>query len=357
MKHLSIIIPMYNVESYIEKCLRSIENQDISKDIFEIICINDGSPDNSRGVVIRIQNEFNNIILIDQSNQGVSSARNTGINAAAGKFILFIDPDDYIAPNCFKRILEVVEEKQVQVCFLGFVILHNSGKTDEVLISEISNRKIYSGIEAYFVSRGNGIADPDRMVGVLFETEFLNHNFLRYLPDVPYLEDGEFLARILCMAERCIIDNHSFYYRTIRDGSATNSRLFNSINAINGFIKAAINLRKFQDTMPLTQDQKEFINQPIVKFVILSIVSTVTLSNILRFLKVRSILKHNDFKNLDLRRCNPMFSKLGGIYNKSILLLYLYLAVSFILQSFKISKSDPQANKTEVKEYEHTFLL
>src|SRR5690606_24149359 len=96
MLRLSIIIPMYNVEPYIERCLSSLQDQDIPMEEYEIICINDGSPDNSREVVIRFQRQNKNIILIDQSNQGVSKARNNGINVARGKYLLFVDPDDYI---------------------------------------------------------------------------------------------------------------------------------------------------------------------------------------------------------------------------------------------------------------------
>ena len=76
---------MYNVESYIERCLRSLENQDIPKEDYEIICSNDGPPYESRGFVIRIQRESDNIILIDEGQQGVSLARNEGIDRATGK--------------------------------------------------------------------------------------------------------------------------------------------------------------------------------------------------------------------------------------------------------------------------------
>lgn len=339
MKHLSIIIPMYNVESYIERCLRSLENQDIPKEDYEIICINDGSPDDSRGVVIRIQSEYDNIILIDQVNQGVSLARNKGIDMATGKYILFIDPDDYVDPNSFSRILRTADEKQVQVCFLGFVILYKNGGIDKVVIDDKNKRKVFPGTEAYFISRGKGITDPDRMVGVLFDNKFINHYNLTYLPDVPYLEDGEFIARILCLAERCIVDDEDFYFRTIRSGSATNSRLFNSKSAINGFIKAAVNLRDFRNSMALNPDQKEFMNQPVVKFIILSISSTVRTNNIRMFFYVYSNLKANNFEDLDLRGCNPMYSKLGSIYNKSIFLLYLYLAVTFVSQRLRKGNS------------------
>ena len=92
MKSLSIIIPIYNVAPYVERCIRSLEDQDIPKDDYEIICINDGSPDNCREIVEQLQQEFSNIILINQENQGVSMARNNGIDLSEGKYLLFVDP-------------------------------------------------------------------------------------------------------------------------------------------------------------------------------------------------------------------------------------------------------------------------
>jgi len=318
---------MYNVESYVERCLRSLEDQDIPKDNYEIICINDGSPDDSRGVVIRLQKEFKNILLIDQDNQGVSRARNNGIDKAESRYLMFIDPDDYVDPNSFKKILKIPDEKQAQVSFLGFDVLNKDGSVRNHILNKDKIGRIYLGTEAYLLARGDGYIDPDRMWGVLFENEFINNNNLRYLPEVPYLEDGEFIARILCLAERCIFDDHPFYLRTIRVGSATNSGLFNSESSTNGFIRAAINLRNFKDTMPLSSTKKEFMNQPVVKFVVLSISSTAKLVKFRMFLKTYSILKKNHFKQLDLKGCHKYYRQLGSLYNYSGFLLYSYLTL------------------------------
>ena len=115
MKKLSIIIPMYNVENFIERCLLSLVNQDISEDEFEIICVNDGSPDKSASIVELFQKDYDNIVLINQENQGVSCARNKGIDFAHGKFILFIDPDDYVQKNTFARVVREAEYSGAQV--------------------------------------------------------------------------------------------------------------------------------------------------------------------------------------------------------------------------------------------------
>jgi glycosyltransferase involved in cell wall biosynthesis len=105
---ISYILPTYNVEDYIEECLESLINQGISDEEYEIIVVNDGSADGTRGVVEKFQkeNEKYKLILVDKENGGVSSARNVGLGYATGKYIWFVDPDDMIVPDCVKRLRE-----------------------------------------------------------------------------------------------------------------------------------------------------------------------------------------------------------------------------------------------------------
>ena len=328
MKRLSVIIPMFKVENFVERCLRSLEDQDIPRDSYEIICVNDGSPDNCSGIVRSLQAEFSNIRLIDQENQGVSQARNNGIERASGKYILFIDPDDYVDENSFARILKATEDKNAQVSFLGFTVLEEDGTIRNQVFNEFAGDGILPGIEAYFVSRGDGRTDPDRMWAILFETQFLKTNNLRYLPDVPYLEDGELIARILCFAERCIFCRHSFYQRTTRPGSATNSKLFHLEKATDGFMLAAVNLKRFQQYQNLNERQKEFINQPIVHFVVLVITSGRKPFSFKKNEYLRRKLIESGLSKVKLESVNKTYQKLGYLYNKSfyILLIYQFLA-------------------------------
>ncbi len=326
MKRLSVIIPMYNVEPYVERCLRSLEIQDINKEDFEIICVNDGSPDNSKGVVSRLQQEFDNIILIDQENQGVSRARNNGIEKATGRYILFIDPDDYIASNTFSRILIAAEEKKANVSFLGFTFLYENGQVRKNVFHKEYSGKVFSGIETYFLSRKDGSTDPDRMWAILFESEFLKRNELRYLPDVPFLEDGELIVRILCLAERCIFDGRSFYQRTTRPGSATNSNLFHSERAINGFLLAATNLKKFQQQQNLNDKQRNFINQPLCKFVLLVLNSGLQKPYLKNYRSIRKKLRNNNFNSIELKGVVRPYIYYANIYN--------YLPIVFLLTAY-----------------------
>lgn len=340
MKRLSVIIPIYNVEPYVERCLRSLEEQDICAGNYEIICINDGSTDNSREVVLQMQKEYNNIILIDQNNLGVSRARNNGIENANGIYLLFVDPDDYIDTMSFESILNNTEANKAQVSFLGFTFLNE----DDTLRHEIFNisdtKRIYSGIETYHLARGDGDTDPDRMWAVLFERDFLNLHKLRFLPDVPYLEDGEFIARILCKAERCIFDGHSFYMRTVRPGSATNSGLFYSDKATEGFLLAVDNLKKYQNDPCLSEKQKVFLNQPILKFVLLSINSSLSLKSFKKMETTIRALKSLSLRKVNVEECKKMFRFYGKTYNLSPYLsafaLYVYPRIKrlFTIDSF-----------------------
>ena len=97
MEKVSIIIPVYNVENYLPKCLESVLGQTYAD--LEIICVDDGTPDRSAAVILSYAEKDRRINLISQENQGLSGARNTGIRSATGKYIIFLDGDDWIEPE------------------------------------------------------------------------------------------------------------------------------------------------------------------------------------------------------------------------------------------------------------------
>ena len=106
---LSIVIPVYNIEKYIAACIESIENT-YQQDRFEIICVNDGSTDHSQKIIANLQKKYSNIRLINQDNAGVSKARNAGALSSRGKFIWYVDGDDYLVSGCMSYILSVIEK-------------------------------------------------------------------------------------------------------------------------------------------------------------------------------------------------------------------------------------------------------
>lgn len=111
---LSIIIPVYNAEKYLEECLNSILSQNINRD-YEIICVDDGSTDSSPEIISKYADQYSCIKVVKKENGGVSSARNLGIEKAVGKWIWFIDADDYIIGDCCNFLLDQAEKTETEV--------------------------------------------------------------------------------------------------------------------------------------------------------------------------------------------------------------------------------------------------
>lgn len=329
---------MYNVAPYVERCVRSLEDQDILKEDYELICINDGSPDNCKEIVESLQKEFPNIILINQVNKGVSIARNNGIEKASGDYILFVDPDDYIKPNILEKRLTQVSNNALDVGLSGYIILNEQLEEEYRYELQHENNEVMSGVE-YSKTYLRGVSetrDPNRAWAIFFKNHFIKSNKLFYLEGVPYLEDGEFMSRALCLAMRVGFINVPFYIRTTRPGSATHSKLFYSDKAITGFITAGQNLREFQKSNFLTPAQKIYLNQPIVKFCITAIIGCSDLSSIRKISRVRKELIKNNLNKLELEQCSKAYSKYGSYYNISIyvyLLYYIYYKAKASLKS------------------------
>lgn len=325
---LSIIIPVYNVEPYVERCIRSLMEQDIEPGEYEVIVINDGSPDNSRKIVLRLQKEFNNIVFIEQENKGVSVARNEGIAVARGKYILCVDPDDYILPNTLERVVNIAETGNLDVLYLSFTILGVKGQVEYVTDYSKLDREVISGVDTYFKSRGVDVRDPDRSVGILYNTEFIKSNKLLYPVDVPYLEDGLFLAKVLCLANRCAFDNHPFYQRTTRDGSATHSELIYSKLARKGFVNALLEMKQFSRRYNIiAKTQKYLINQVVAKFTLLPLQSCVQQQDRVAYKDMLTVLRDSGIKKLRLEGVMNVYRNLGMIYNLSVGLFFYYYSI------------------------------
>lgn len=132
MKTLSFIIPLYNSATWLRKCLDSVLDQDIPLEQMEIICVNDGSPDNSADIAREYSKEYpNTIVVLDQENQGPSGARNNGMRHAIGKYLCFVDPDDYVEPNVYGKLVQQMEEENLDMLRFNYQIVDEEYKPVE----------------------------------------------------------------------------------------------------------------------------------------------------------------------------------------------------------------------------------
>lgn len=126
MVKVSVIVPVYNVENYLEYCLSGLLNQTL-QDI-EIICVNDGSTDNSINILQRYQQTDNRIKIITQSNSGQGTARNNAIDIANGEYIGFVDPDDYVSPQMFETLYNQAKAYNADLVEESFYINNQARK-------------------------------------------------------------------------------------------------------------------------------------------------------------------------------------------------------------------------------------
>lgn len=130
MVKVSVIIPVYNMEKYIRQCMDSVIGQTL--DDIEIFCINDGSVDSSLQILQQYQQEDERVTIVDQKNQGVARARNTGIRQAKGKYVIFMDPDDwYPSDGVLEMLYEAAEQHQVNIAGGSFMDYHDGIYNEE----------------------------------------------------------------------------------------------------------------------------------------------------------------------------------------------------------------------------------
>ena len=147
---ISVILPIYNVEEQLSRGIESILNQTYMD--FELLLINDGSTDSSLQICKDYARKDSRVVVIDQVNQGVSAARNTGIENAKGNWIAFVDPDDYIHPNYLRRLVNVVNETGAEIAVCHYHIVHEEydaftqiAETEPVVMTGFESLKNFFG--------------------------------------------------------------------------------------------------------------------------------------------------------------------------------------------------------------------
>lgn len=128
---LSIIVPVYNVEAFLNKCVDSLLDQDLSREDYEIVLVDDGSTDSSGALCDTLAAEHGNIRVIHQRNRGLSGARNAGIASAAGAYVQFVDSDDYLEPNVLGGLLRQLEDDRLDILRFNYQNVNEAGEVFE----------------------------------------------------------------------------------------------------------------------------------------------------------------------------------------------------------------------------------
>ena len=214
MAKISIIIPVYNVEKYLKECLDSITNQTL-KDI-EIICIDDGSSDNSLNIIEEFAEKDKRIKIIKQTNQGASVTRNKGIKAASADYIYFLDSDDYISNDYIETMYNTAIENNADIVFNDNITsFDEKNRTKQVIKNKYKNG-IYP-VDSEFIN--NRYINPVVWSKLYKKSNIIDNNI--FFPKGLISEDAYFYFALMPFLKKAVQHNTGNYFYRIRQGSLT----------------------------------------------------------------------------------------------------------------------------------------
>lgn len=299
MTDLSIIVPVYNVEKYVQPCLESIFKQGLDESRFEVIIVNDGTKDRSMEMIADIISQHKNITVIEQENQGLSVARNNGIEAAKGEYIQFLDSDDLLIHHSMGFMLDKAIETKADLIVGDFIKLydeqitefnHQSFKQTEGASQEKSGRELFlQDLNPYYC----------QVWRTLYRREFLNKHQLKFIPSICY-EDIPFTHQCYLTAERCVRAN--WQYIIYRKGQASITSTFTKKKALDyGFaVNKLWSLSKepgLDDAVRLKIRDDAFVSFSLLFYVLTSTKSISSLEKVSIFIKMKKITPHISFKH------------------------------------------------------------
>lgn len=192
---LSIIVPVYNAERYLEECLRSLFVQDIPADAYEVIAVDNGSRDSSAAIIDHLQAKYPNLRKVTlETNQLPSGARNAGMDAAQGKYLMFVDSDDYLYPNVLQSLISVIDTDN-----LDFAHFESDNLFDGKIIpgERYDATPIMTGVELYRMN----LTHREVSWSKIYRRSYIEQYHLRCAKGLMY-EDFEFAHRIYATASR-----------------------------------------------------------------------------------------------------------------------------------------------------------
>lgn len=258
MIKVSVIIPVYNTELYVEEAVRSIMNQTLQE--LEIIIINDGSTDQSLSIIEKLANEDNRIRLFSQANKGLSTSRNIGLEQANGKYIYYMDSDDILSPEALTLCYNKCEQNNLDFVFFDATVFYDN-KTRALPYdynrTKQLNDQIYRGLELLSIMLDKRLYRSSVCLN-LISHKFIKESHLYFRPDIIH-EDELYSFQLYALAKSVSFIQKAFYKRRVREDSIM-TRQFSFFN-IRSYFTVLDSIR----TYPI--DKNCFTEQTIKKLI------------------------------------------------------------------------------------------
>lgn len=228
MIKISVIIPVYNNSKFLRKCIESVRNQNLKE--IEIICINDGSTDNSLEILQEFQAKDKRIIIIDKKNEGVSIARNVGIEIAKGKYCLNIDSDDWVEQNYFKELYKRAEKDNLDITISDIIFDFTKDYQKNYILRDlkIDDVKVISNMEYIEKFLKNNFFGYT--CNKLIKRELYNN--VKYKKEISVYEDVDIILRIAYYSKKIGKLNKAFYHYVQHSNSAIHKLDYNKSKQI-----------------------------------------------------------------------------------------------------------------------------
>lgn len=235
MIKVSVIVPIYNVEKYLRRSIESIRQQSLNN--IQIILVNDGSTDGSLKICKEYQEKDSRIEIIDKPNGGVSSARNAGIEIAKGNYIGFVDSDDWIEPEMYKNMYNLVRDTEADVCICDYILESRNKSTHKILEVEknlLKKQETIRTIIADMLGDSSLDSGSETVMGsvcrLLIKKELISYNDLKFDIGLSFMEDLIFCVRLLLKSTLVCIDRGLHYHYMTNPNSAVTSYKENLIS-------------------------------------------------------------------------------------------------------------------------------
>ena len=242
---ISVIIPVYNVEAYVEKCVRSVLAQTFGD--LEVLCVDNGSTDQSVAVLNRLATEDNRVRVFSVENLGPGHSRNKGLDEARGQYILFVDSDDFVAPDLCAFLYEKIQDEQLDIAACEYYLYHNASGASEKVSHRFELRCKYD-LSAAAGDTAADFADfafaSPFVWGKLYRREIIENRQIRF--PLGAVEDAPFSVSCLVQCKRVKrFEKYLYYYRVGREGSISGKGERMLLDGIRNFGVLEHNLKSY----------------------------------------------------------------------------------------------------------------
>ena len=216
-KLLSVVIPIYNTAPYLKRCISSIQGQTYQK--LEIICVDNGSSDNSLQILKEFEKDDSRIVVLEEKKKGVSAARNCGLKSAKGEYITFVDSDDAVLPDMYRTLIDILERERADISHCGYRRFEPDGSYRDI-----------SGTGEYLTENKweaiNHLLRGEKYTGSLWNKIYKGELFQGLSLDEELVHNEDFLLnyQLFNAAEKTVFLDKPFYLYYIRKESASSSR-------------------------------------------------------------------------------------------------------------------------------------